>query len=485
MESPSPSRCDTLVRGIVITMNEARDVYWDGYVAIADGKIVGVGSASDCAFTSEDVVSGDRMVVIPGLINTHAHLVQGCIRGMAEGTVFEERLFGFYYPMTAACDQQRSYDAALPAVMDLARCGVTTTADDHFTHQHKDSMDGVLRAITDVGIRSRSARLAINEPDAAPEALREPVDVALAETERLRKAWNSDLVTVTAGTISITYVGYDDLHQLWQWTQDNDEQFDIHAPSMMDRKYLAQNRGWTGGSFEWLDSEGMLNEKLIGIHAQMLQPGEHKLIADRGAAVGMVPDMELLLGLVQFNVSEYLRHGAKIGIGLDGPVVAYGHSLWNAMKSVIIGQRLNDGHRKLVEGDRDWDNTLVFGSAELALELATIRGAQALRMDDRIGSLEVGKDADVVIIDTSDQTTLSTRAALIPNLVYSAGPDPRSIARVMVRGRTICERGQIDGLDPQAVVRRADELQDTLLAETGCGKFVRKASPWTWHLAGA
>jgi 5-methylthioadenosine/S-adenosylhomocysteine deaminase len=207
------------------------------------------------------------------------------------------------------------------------------------------------------------------------------------------------------------------------------------------------------------------------------------LIADRGAAVGMVPDMELLLGLVQFNVAEYLKYGAKVGIGLDGPVVAYGHSLWNAMKSVIIGQRLNDGHRKLVGGDGDWDNTLVFGSAELALELATIRGAQALRMDDRIGSLEVGKEADVVVIDTSDQTTLSTRAALIPNLVYSGGPDPHSIARVMVHGRTICERGVIGGLDPHVVVRRADQLQQELLDETGCAPFVRKATPWTWHSA--
>ncbi|MCS5574804.1 MAG: hypothetical protein NZ789_17895, partial [Pseudomonadales bacterium] len=110
-------KCDLLTRGMVITMNPGRDVYTDGYLAIRDGLIVGAGSNNSCEFVGEEETGGDGYIVMPGLVNAHAHLVQGCMRGMAEGTTFEERFFGFYYPMTGACDEQRSYVSATPPIL--------------------------------------------------------------------------------------------------------------------------------------------------------------------------------------------------------------------------------------------------------------------------------------------------------------------------------------------------------------------------------
>lgn len=474
--------CDTLIYGMVFTMDAERRVFTDGYVAVSGSRIVGVGPRGECDFTATEELGGDGHLVLPGLVNVHTHLVQGCIRGMAEGTTFMERLFGFYYPMTGACDEERSYVSAMPPLLDLVRYGVTTTADDHFTHRHKRSIDGVLAAVRDTGIRCRMARLTINDENAVPEGFREDIDTGIAETERVKAAWEDERITVTASTIGISYCEPDQLKVLWEWTIANDRQFDIHAPAIMDTKYLASRRGWQGGSFEWLDAEGILGPNLISAHSQNLRPGEAELIRDRGAAIALVPDMEQVLGLVSFDARQFLDNGVTCGIGLDGPVVAYGHNLWTAMRSFITAQRLGDEHRRRASSmDTSWTgDEVLYGSAEQALELATIGGAKALMMDDRIGSLEPGKEADVLIIDRRRETHLSPPAALIPNLVYGNGPSPDAVSRVLVGGRTVVKDGEHVSIDRREAVRRSDALQEELLDEVDARRFVRLRTRYRW-----
>lgn len=474
---------DTLIHGLVITMDEHRRVFTDGFLAINQGRIVAAGNRRDCTYIAKETFGGERFIVMPGLVNTHSHLVQGCIRGMAEGTTFMERLFGFYYPMTGACDEQRSYDSAMPPILDLVRRGVTTTADDHFTHVHKRSIDGVLAAVRDAGIRCRMARLTLNDKDAVPDGFREDLEIGISETERVKKEWEDNLISVTASTIGISYCEPEQLKALWQWTVDNGRQFDIHAPSIMDTKFLAARRGWTGGSFEWLDAEGLLGPNLISAHAQNLRPGEAELIRRRGAAISLVPDMEQVLGLVTFDARQFLDRGVTCGLGLDGPVVAYGHDLWAAMRGFITAQRLGDEHRRrAVSKDTSFTgDELLYGSAEQALELATIGGAKALMMDDRIGSLEQGKDADVLVIDRRGETQLSPPAALIPNLIYGNGPSTDAVHRVMVAGKTVVRDGEHLSVDRRAAVSRSDALQECLLDEVGARGFVRKRTRYTWH----
>ncbi len=192
--------------------------------------------------------------------------------------------------------------------------------------------------------------------------------------------------------------------------------------------------------------------------------------------------MEQVLGLVDFDSRQYLDAGVTCGIGLDGPVVAYGHDLWTALRAFLTAQRMGDQHRtQMGDASMQWTGfELLFGSAELALELATIGGARALGMADRIGSLEAGKDADVVVIDRRGETQLSPPGALVPSLIYGNGPSPEAVARVMVKGRTIVKDGEHVTLDRFAAVRKSDALQDELLDETGARKFVRMRSPFTW-----
>jgi len=475
-------KCDTLVRGMVFTMDAQRRVFTDGFVAIEGGKIVEVGQFASCDYDARTSYGSTGNIVMPGLVNAHTHLVQGCIRGMAEGTTFMERLFGFYYPMTGACDEERSYNSAMPPLLDLVRRGVTTTADDHFTHAHKRSIDGVLAAVRDTGMRCRSARLTINDKDSVPTPFQETLDEGLEETERVKAEWEDDRISVTASTIGISYCEPSQLKALWQWTVDNDRQFDIHAPAIMDTKFLAERRGWRGGSFEWLDQEGILGPNLIAAHAQNLQPGEAEMIRDRGASIALVPDMEQVLGLVSFDARNFIEQNVTCGIGLDGPVVAYGHDLWTALRSFITAQRCGDEHRRRSStSDTSWTgDEVLWGSAEQALEMATIGSAKALMMDDRIGSLESGKEADLLIIDPSGETHLSPPAALIPNLVYGNGPSAASVRCVMIHGEAVVEDGEHVSVDRREAVRRSNALQEELLDEVDARRFVRMRTRYEW-----
>jgi 5-methylthioadenosine/S-adenosylhomocysteine deaminase len=473
--------CDTLVRGTtVLTMDAGKRALTDGWVAVTDGFIVGVGTGEP-EWVGTETWGGPGYMIMPGLVNTHTHLVQGCIRSMAEGTKFEERFFGFYYPMTGAADEEDSYWSAMPPILEMLRAGVTTTTDDHFTHADKQSMYGVLRALRDSGIRSRSSRLMLSDPTGAPANMCETVDVAIDETERLAKAFDSETMSVSASTIGITYCSPSDLHTLYEWTLSNNKQFDIHSPSMMDKKYLKETRGWEGGSFEWLAAENMLSPNVIAIHAQGFRENEPKLLADAGATVSLVPDMELIMGFVSFDSKPYLDAGVTFGLGLDGPVVSYGHNLWMSLRGYLMAQRIGDSARKLVMGDAGkFGDELLFSHAEHAMELGTIGGAKALGLGDRIGSLEVGKEADLLVIDLGREVSAAPNAKLAANLVWAGGPAPDSIERVVVRGRTVMVKGEPVDVDIREAVSRANEVQQRLLTKTGTQHFTKMGSSWQW-----
>ncbi len=471
MNQVVPQPCDVLVRGTVITMDRERTVLSDGFVAVQGSRIVGVGAAGECTYTSADTVGGPGHLVMPGLVNAHAQLVQGCLRGVGEGTArFRDRLFGFYYPMTAACDEERSYVAALSPLLELAVSGVTTTQDTHFANQHKRSIDGVLRAVRDVGLRCRMTRAILNDPETAAPAVHETVEEGLREVERVRDDWQSDSVRVATGPLGITYVALADVRPIWEWTVRNQTQFDLHAPTAMDAEYLAE-RGWRGGAVGWLADQGMLsgNTLLIG-------PDDvtHEEIDAMGRCqVKVSLNTDLLNGVLDCHVREYLESGVTVGLGVDGSAVASHQNPWYLIRNVVPAQRIADrlGHHP---GEPIQPR---FGSPELALELATIGGAKALGWDDRIGSLEMGKEADLLVLDLRDAPHLHPQGALLTNLVYAGPSNLPHISHVYVGGRAVVrERRPL--IDVAASLEAADRLQRELAEATGCLPFLSRLGSW-------
>jgi 5-methylthioadenosine/S-adenosylhomocysteine deaminase len=480
----APVDCDVLIKGTVITVDPERHVFIDGYVAIKDGKIAGVGRAADCSYrASGETVSGN-LLVLPGLVNLHGHLVQGVIRGMAEGAGEERgtRFMAFQFPMTDTLDEEESYVSALPGMAELLRSGVTTSEDTHFTNRNKRSVDGVIRAAKDAGLRLREARLIVNDPETTMETMREDVDEGLAEVDRVRSEWQSETIDITTGTIGIAYLRMEDMKPIHDWTRAHGAQFDIHAPSGGDQMHLAK-RGWPGGSFEWLEDRGMLGPDLLAGNAQShVRPGEHDLVAKRGAKICVVPDTLFLLGASQFEVKAWTDRGVDVGIGLDGSVIAYHQNLWMAMHAINGIQRVHDSAERgsdmmMIMHDPDFRH---YGSAEKALEMATIGGARALGYGDRVGSLEPGKEADVLVMDMTEALHLSPKGSLVQELVYSGAANTELVKHVYVAGRKVVDNGRTVNVDVPKAIERLDKLQDDVFERLGITRYKRGETSWKW-----
>lgn len=466
--------CDTLIEGTVITVDPERRVFTDGYLAIKDGVIAGVGRASDNDWQATGETLDGDFVVMPGLVNTHAHLVQGNIRGMAEGTTFEERLFGFYFPMMAACDEDEAYTSAMTPILEMVRSGITTTQDAHFAHVDKRSIDGVLRAIKDVGIRCRMTRQVINDDDTSPKDYHEDLDTALREVERVKKDWDSDTIRVTTGPLGIAYIRFEDIQPLFEWTKSHDAQFDLHIPTYMDRKFLGQ-RGWDRGSYEWLYSRGMMDRNTLLVGGGGTREGEMDMIAAAGANVSVHADAIFMNP--HSEVRDFLDRGVTVALGIDGPVIAYHQNLWYLMRHVCAIQRLTD---RLADPSASFDQANQFGGPELAFELGTIYGARALGWADDIGSLEVGKQADVLVLDLAEAPQLSPDAALVNNLIYCGCANQEVIKHVYVGGRKVVDDRRVVNVDVRQAVAAANKLQREQLEETGSARWINKKTRWTW-----
>jgi 5-methylthioadenosine/S-adenosylhomocysteine deaminase len=466
--------CDTLIKGIVITLDPERRVFTNGYVAVKDGKIASLGRISECDWKATGETLDGDLAVLPGLVNTHAHLVQGNIRGMAEGTTFEERLFGFYYPMMAACDEEEAYTSAMAPILEMVRSGITTTQDAHFAHVDKRSIDGVLRAIKDVGIRCRMTRQVINDDDTSPANYHEDLDTAIREVERVKREWGSDTIRVTTGPLGIAYIRFDDIGPLFEWTKANQSQFDLHIPTYMDRKFLRQ-RGWEKGSYEWLYSRGMMDHNTLLVGGGGTVDGEMDMIAEAGANVSVHADT-IFMGQ-KSEVRDFLEHGVTVALGIDGPVIAYHQNLWYLMRHVCAIQRLTD---RLADPAASFDQAHQFGGPELALELGTIYGARALGWADDIGSLESGKEADLLVLDLAEAVHLTPNAALINNLIYCGGANQEVIKHVYVGGRKVVDDGRVVNVDVRKAVTAANRLQRKQLEETGSSRWINKKTVWKW-----
>ena len=152
------------------------------------------------------------------------------------------------------------------------------------------------------------------------------------------------------------------------------------------------------------------------------------------------------------------------------------------MRGYLTAQRMGDQHRLMMsETDIKWTGEeILYGSAEQALELATIDGAKALMMDDQIGSIEAGKEADLVLIDRTEESHLTPMGSLIASLVYGNGPNQNAIEAVMVHGEVIVKKGQHQSLNHQRIVEKSDQVQEILLDETNARQYLRKRSRFTW-----
>ena len=186
---------DLLIEGgIVVTMDAERRVYSPGYVAIRGGKIVGTGSAV-CPYSVKERLDASDMVVLPGIVNAHNHLDQSVYRGC-----FDERSSSRDWLLRTArgLTRERARAAAALSLLEQVHYGITATQENHWTHYHLDSSDGVCEALRQSGMRAVVSRGMNDEEEYTPADFLERIEDVLDDLDRLEREYDSDHISITS-----------------------------------------------------------------------------------------------------------------------------------------------------------------------------------------------------------------------------------------------------------------------------------------------
>jgi len=435
--------------GTVVTMG-SKGIIRNGAVVVENGCIVDVGKSTQLKrkHPSYEKINADGKVVIPGLINTHHHIAMSLLRGYADDVPLQEWLEEWIWPIEKCMTGHDVYVGALLTAVESVLSGITTIN----TMYHYTDRENEAKALAETGLRGvvghvcfswrkehdRKAlrALAQNWHGKAERRLRVSVDPHAAYTvdpEYMRELREISL------ELNRKY-GASNQPIIWH----------MHAAETRDEPQKIRKAfgvRFKGGVFEYLDTLKVLGNDVVAAHCVHLTEKDTEIIARRGVKVSHNPVSNLKLGSGVCPVPKLLRLGATVSLGTDSSCSNNSSDMFEVMKIAALLHKGVSGNPTLLPAER-------------VLRMATIDGAKALLWEREIGSIEVGKDADLVIIDFR-KPHLSPVFNEISHVVYSAKAS--DVDTVLVKGRVLMENRKVTTVDVDRVMRMAQKTKEKLL----------------------
>lgn len=431
---------DTLLRNAFVYTGDARHTcFARGALLVSHGRLRWVGDESQRPHTPNvRVVDLGGRVVMPGLVNTHTHGGLSLHRGCCDaGNLFQwaQTIAPFTSTLTVEDNRWGCYQA----VLEMVRGGVTTACD--CTRYGAGLFSSVA---AEVGMRSLGGALA-NSPELRP-AGRPNWPVALEETQQAMAKLGSDgRSRFYLGAHSPYSCTPELLVEVKQAANRLGLPFVIHAAESREEVEIVRSRHGRR-PIEHLHHLGVLDARTILAHCVWLDDGEIELLAATGATVSHNPISNAKLASGVAPVAALRGRGVPVGLGTDSMLSNNALNLFQEMKFAVLMQRAHrlDGHAL---------------SAREALAMATREGAQVLGWQEEIGSLEPGKEADLVVLDLEHPLGF-TPDRVLSDLVFTAGP--QHIHAVVVHGETIFENGRFTRIDEREIRDRIRRQGDGL-----------------------
>jgi 5-methylthioadenosine/S-adenosylhomocysteine deaminase len=435
--------------GIVVTLNDRLEVLAGG-VAARDGRIVAVGGAADDAGPFDRVVDAAGDYVLPGLVQTHVHLCQTLFRGLGDDLPLLEWLRRRIWPLEAAHTAATLRASARLAAAELLAGGTTTV----LTMETVHDTDAVFEALADTGLRATVGKCMMdNGGDAdVPRRLREETTRSIEESLALARRWhgagNGRLRVAFAPRFAVSCTrGL--LEAVAALSQESGALVHTHAAESRDETDLV--RRLTGHSnLNYLARTGLASPRLCVAHCVWVDDQEQALLAERDVKVLHCPGSNLKLGSGVAPVAELMARGVCVSLGADGAACNNRLDMFAEMRLAATLQAMRRGPGAL--------------DARRALWMATRSGARTLGLDNELGSLEVGKRADVIVVSRE-------RAHMAPAddpwsaLVY--GATAADVRMTIVDGEVCSADGRLAWADEREVVAEAREACRQVAARAG------------------
>jgi len=456
---------DTLVEhAVVVTMDGGRRVLRDGAVAIRGTDIVDVGRTDDVSakYEPRERIDGRRFVVTPGLVNTHIHITgEPLTRGyVPDDTPFEENVFAWLCPLYATYTEDDERLSAQLAATEMLKSGTTSFLEAGTVR----FVDAVVDGLVEIGIRGRIGRWIWDLPP-EPAVYAQTTEEAIANLRRVLE----DHREVAGGRIQAwsMVVGHTTCSdELWRAARKAADEWETGlnyhmSPAAMDPEaFLAQ---FGERPIEHLANLDVLSRNNVLVHCVHVDDHEISLLAQHGASVAHCPTtcLKVAYGVTQIGrIPEMVAGGVNVAIGIDGNNAANYADMMRA--TYLVAGLFKDARR----------DASVF-PAEQAYEMATLGGAKAILSEHEIGSIEVGKKADLVLHDR-ERPEWTPLLNVANQLVWSA--DGRGVHTVYVDGRKVVDAYRLTTIDEKALYARAQTAGEAIVARSG----LPDRAKWAW-----
>jgi 5-methylthioadenosine/S-adenosylhomocysteine deaminase len=422
---------------IVVTLDHGRRVLKDHSVGIEDGRIAEIGEK--IGGESEHVIDGSGGLVMPGLVNAHTHLPMTLLRGIADDIPLMTWLQDHIWPIEANLNEGHIKAGADLGIVEMIKSG-TTCFNDMYWH-----METVAKCVEALGIRAvlSTPLLDVMGPDQRGKLLKEGEAI-------IKEFQGHDRITPFLGPHAPYTCSEEMLLEVINLQEKYGIGVHIHVSETKEEvETLQKEKGKQ--PFEYLEKLGFLNEKVVASHSVWVSEAEMEIMKNRGVNVAHNPVSNMKIGAGVAPVPAYLERGITVGIGTDGAASNNSLDIFEDLKITALLHKANSNNPQVVP-------------AQAALEMATIGGATALGMGDDIGSIEVGKLADLILVDLK-KPHLTPLTHPISHLVYAArGSD---VSHTIIDGKIVMEDRMLTTLDEEKIMENARKETEDLLAKSG------------------
>ncbi|MGX7727698.1 8-oxoguanine deaminase [Rhodococcus sp. 2H158] len=447
-----------VIRGAhVVTMDAGRAEYRRGHVVVAGNRIVAVGAGEPRGYDDATLVDGTGCVLTPGLVNTHHHLYQWITRGLAvDHTLFE--WLTTLYPVWGGIDADAVHVAAKGALAHLVRTGCTTSTDHHYVvpRDGGDVFGAEIAAAADVGIRFHPCRgsmdLGASAGGLPPDHVVEDLDTILVESQRAVERWHDpsfgSMLRIALAPCSPFSVSTELLKQSAVLARDLGVRLHTHLAETLDEQDFCMER-FGCNPVQYMESLDWTGPDVWYAHAVHLDDRDIGVLAASGTGAAHCPTSNARLGAGIARAADLYAAGVPLGLGVDGAASNESCCMLEEAHHAALFARARSGPRAM--------------TVRQSLELATVGGARVLGRENEIGSLEVGKLADLALwrIDTLAHAGITDPVAAL----VLGSPPPLEL--LLIDGREVVRRDEVRTVDETSVAAEVAAAHDALVVKAG------------------
>ncbi|MFN2576961.1 MAG: 5'-deoxyadenosine deaminase [Pyrinomonadaceae bacterium] len=431
--------------GTIVTMDRKNSIV-RGDLLIRDGRIAQMGKTIKT--DSDETIEAKGCAVLPGFIQTHIHLCQTLFRGAADDLALIDWLKKRVWPMEAAHTPQSIRASARLGTAELIKGGTTCA----LTMETVRDTEEVLRVIQETGFRATVGKCMMDKGDDVPSQLHENTRASIDESMGLIEKWhgeaNGRVRCCFAPRFAISCT-HELLSEVSQLAKQHGVMIHTHAAENKSECEMVEQE--TGKrNVAYLDSLGISGEHVVLAHCVHLSTEEMETLAHTKTNVAHCPSSNLKLGSGLARVAEMWARQIPVSLGADGAACNNRLDMFTEMRTAALLQKLAHGPEVL--------------PAARVLRMATIDGARAMGLDQDIGSLEMGKRADVIVVDLN-RIHCSPARDVVSSLVYSA--QPSDVHTSIIDGHVVMRAGELMTLDESSVIQDADRESCLLVERAG------------------